>query len=152
CSAPRTIRKRARTERRVRTTREHDGAGERRLGGISMRIIRFFAPSGRRLAFGETSGFSLFFFLGSFLVGCAAKDTGDGAAASDDLAASSALEDHVEVAPDRLVFDGAVARSADLTALTARVRTFEARRATPSANEQDVAPVILVGRRQANAV
>jgi hypothetical protein len=92
-------------------------------------------------------GFVVLALAGSIVVGCGAKDTGDdGASASDELAASSALEDHVEVAPDRLVFDGTVAKSADLAAISARVRS------NAGARGQATAPVILVGRRQATAV
>ena len=86
--------------------------------------------------------FTVLALSSTIVVGCTGNDAAsDEAAAGDELAASSALEDHVEVAADRLVFDSAFARSADLSAMAARVRS-----ATPTA------PVILVGRRQANAV
>lgn len=108
------------------------------------------------------------------LAGCSSdsgQNVAEEAASSEAELGARAWPDHVIVRPDRLVFDGAVARSEDFQALVARVadyqREYEAARAEAPLDladgeldawivdrltQRNVTAVYLVGKRQSNVI
>jgi hypothetical protein len=118
-------------------------------------------------------GSVIFTIAAPIAAGCAVNGSDASESASDELAQSTALADHVTVAADRLTFDRQIARSStELGQVAQRIKTYQTAydqtaNGAPAAMArgstehdqwvidqlltQKIRPVYLVGQRQANA-